>query len=148
VYGQTIALTITGEQGNALSFQYLNAGPGFQYTVSGLPSGVYRYKASTTLSGQAVSDQGQFVLKDQALEALHTTADFGLLRSIAKQSKGGFWPHAQFSQAQESLLSNRPPDIIHTEESLTDVLRLPWLFALLILLASFEWGLRKFKGGY
>lgn len=148
VFGQNINLSIKNEKGEEKSYTYVNVGANFRYIVRGLEEGVYEYTASTVINGTKESSSGQFSLRSQELEALNTTANFSMLRQLAKQSGGDFYTPQQLDQLQQRLIENRDPDVIYTDEVSVSLLHAWWPFALLMLLAALEWGIRKFKGGY
>jgi hypothetical protein len=148
IYGQQVSLSVWDERREEQSFAYTHAGPGSQYVVRGLKAGVYRYKATTTLDGQPVSVEGQFSIREQELEALQTTADFGMLRLLARETGGAFFMASEAEALQERLLRQPPPEIIHTQETTDLLLHEWWPLLLLALLAAVEWLVRKLKGGY
>ncbi len=148
VFGQKVELKITNEAGESNSYTYVNGSGNSQYKVSGLEQGVYKYVASTQIERKTEVNSGQFTVKALELEALNTTADFNLLRNLANQSEGQFYDYENWAQLSTQLTSAQFPKIIHTQEEFEELMNLHWLMVALILLASFEWFMRKFKGGY
>lgn len=148
IYGQTVQLEIIPEKGNKSTFSYLNGSEGFRYKVSGLGQGVYSFRASTVLNGKTEISEGQFAVKEIQAEALNTRADFNLLRQLARQSGGLFYPFQEIERLIAQLESLQATAVIHTTEENKEILFLKWLCFLLILLAAFEWFVRKYKGGY
>ncbi|MGB0525128.1 MAG: VWA domain-containing protein [Flammeovirgaceae bacterium] len=148
IYGQKVELKISNEKGETNSYNYVNSSAGFKYRVNGLEQGVYRYSASTQLEGKREVSSGQFTIKALEIESVNTTADFNLLRNLAKQTDGKFYLNTELSQLQNDLLATEHPKIIHSQEEFEEWLNLEWLLGLLVLLAAFEWFMRKFKGGY
>lgn len=148
IYDQKINLAITGEDNKVRSYSFTTSQSNSRFNITGLPQGVYRYKASATVLGKAQTSEGEFTVKEMQLEALNTTADHTLLRQLAQQSSGRFFLPQQVDQLQSILTSNKPPDIIQTNEELLEIINLKWIFFLLLFLATVEWGLRKYSGGY
>ncbi|MEN7551003.1 VWA domain-containing protein [Rapidithrix thailandica] len=148
IYGQKIDLQITNEANETSSYTYTNSGPGFQYKVNGLSQGVYRYQATTQLNGKTEVSAGEFTVRELEIEAINTTADFNLLRNLAAHTNGQFYQANELKQLQTDLTQNKLKDLIHSQEEYEDLSNLKWLLIALALLASFEWFLRKFKGGY
>lgn len=103
---------------------------------------------------QAVANQvpgavtGEFVVRDEQLEALNPTADFNLLRQLSQQTGGQFFTGNQFGDLQKYLLNRQVPDRLRASEELRESINLRWLFFVLLLLLTAEWGLRKYLGGY
>ncbi len=148
IYGQKVDLQLTDEKGNRTNYTYTNASEGFKYKINGLPQGIYRFKASTVIEGKQESATGEFTVRELQIEALNTTADFNLLRQLAKQTGGIFVKSEELDQLKEKLLAAQAQSIIHSSEEISELIHLKWLFFLLIGLVSVEWFVRKFRGSY
>ncbi len=148
IYGQKVDLVLTSETGKTTSYTYVNSTEGFRYRVSGLGQGVYRYRASTVMNGKTESASGEFTVKEMQLEALNTTADFGMLRQLATQTGGAFYQPDNLDQLAQQLGAEKSASIIHSTEEMRELLHRQWLFFVLVLLVSVEWFVRKFKGAY
>lgn len=148
-YGQSVKLDITSENGKRQTYNYTNADGSSRFELSGLTAGVYRYQATTSLNGgKQEQASGEFIIKDLQLEALNLTADFGMLRQLATQTDGYFVKPAQMEQLIEKLTSQKAPDRLDSTEEMTELINRKWLFFLLLLLVSLEWGTRKYQGSY
>ena len=148
IYGQEVRLDISNEKGETQNYTYTHTEENPRFEISGLPEGVYRYRASTNLRNGPEQVSGQFVVKNTDLEAQNTTADFGMLRELARQSGGQFVQPATVESLVQMLTTNRPPDRLDSTEQMAELIQLKWLFFLLLLLATVEWGLRKYSGSY
>ncbi|MEM1137749.1 MAG: VWA domain-containing protein [Bacteroidota bacterium] len=148
ISGQKIDLQITNEEGENRSYNYVNNSTSFRYTVNGLEQGIYKYKASTMLNGQIEVSQGEFTVKKLEIESVNTTANFNLLKNLAKQSGGQFYNASELQKLEAQLVSNKKPDVIHSQEEFQEILNIEWILALIILLATTEWVIRKVKGAY
>lgn len=123
------------------NFYNLNAGP--------LGAGNYRYSALTVWNGKTYTAGGQFRVIGQALEALQTTADFGLLNGLAEQYGGQFYYPDQISRIADDLKKNpRLKTVLRSQVSTEPLIDWKWLFGLLVLALSAEWWARKRSGGY
>lgn len=116
--------------------------------MSGLADGVYRYAASTIMKGKEERVSGQFVIRNADLELSNTTADFGMLRDLARRSGGTFMTPASLQQFIQKLKNDRPADRLDSTEDMVELIYLKWLFFLIVILLGAEWGLRKYHGGY
>jgi hypothetical protein len=148
LYDQQINLSITDEKGMARNYSYATTESNSRFDISGLPQGVYRYKAIAKVLGKEELSTGEFVVKDLQLEALHTTADFGILKQLSQQTGGKFYNNTQIEQLKTQLLSHNAPDKIDSTEELKELINLRWLIILILLLSTIEWTLRKYWGGY
>ena len=148
IYDQKIRLDLTDEKGKVRTYSFTTTESSSRFEVSGLPTGVYRYKASATVLGKAQTSEGEFTVKELQLEALNTTADHHLLRQVAQQSNGRFFLPQQMDALQQLLTANRPPDVLQSSEELREIIHLKWIFFILLALATAEWAIRKYSGDY
>jgi hypothetical protein len=148
VYGQKIDLKITNEEGVSTTYAYANSEHNSRFEVKGLPQGVYRYTATTQAGSKTEKSEGRFTIKEIMLEALQTTADHELLRQLAHKNKGAFVAATSLPLLADSIIASKPKNILHTNEELIELISMPWLFFLLLALASVEWFVRKYNGGY
>ena len=148
VYGQKTDLKITDENGKSIGYSFVNSENNSRVELKGLSPGIYRYSATTTLDGKPEKNEGEFTIKELMLEAINTTANHQLLRSLSTQTKGQFYFPNQFDALAKYLKENSVKSIIHTNEEFVELIHLPWLFFVILALASFEWFMRRYKGGY
>lgn len=148
VYGNTIKLDVRNESGAVTNYSYVISPGSARYRMGGLKEGVYRFTASTVVNDKTETINGQFLVRAQNLEAQNLTADFGLLRRVAQQSGGKFYPATQINQLTTDLQQVKAASLIHTEETFNQLINLKWVFFLLLTLISAEWFMRKYLGGY
>jgi hypothetical protein len=147
IYGPTVQLSLTSERGTR-SYSYTVTEGNTRFSISDLPAGVYRYRATATVLGRAEVATGEFVVKDEQLEALNPTADFNLLRQLSQQTGGRFFTAGQFDNLRQYLLDRQVPNRLRSTEDLREPINLRWVFFILLVLLTAEWGLRKYYGGY
>lgn len=148
VYGNTISLELTDEAGKKNQYSYVTSPGNARYEIGGLKEGVYRYRSSTEINGKKEEVRGQFLVTAQQAELQNLTADFGLLRKLSATTGGRFYKVSEFEALKTDLSKKEATGIIHSEEKYDSLLNLKWVFFLLLTLASLEWFLRKFYGGY
>ncbi len=148
IYGQKINLQLTNAEDKTTAYNFTTAEGNSRFELSSLPKGVYRYNASTVLKGKNEVVSGEFVVQNQQLEALNTTADHGMLRKLAAQTKGKFYQASQIDQLVNQLTANPPPERVQSREETQEMINLKWLFFVLVALATIEWGTRKYMGAY
>jgi hypothetical protein len=148
IFNQELKLDITDEKGKVRSFSYTTTRDNSRFEITGLIEGVYRYKASTQVLGKDEFVDGQFIVRNTDLESLNTTADFNMLRTLASQNNGKFFLANQLEKLKDFLLSNKAPDKVTSEEEMNEFINLKWVFFVLLLLATLEWGIRKYLGSY
>ncbi|TLM89559.1 VWA domain-containing protein [Hymenobacter jeollabukensis] len=146
VYDQQISLTLTDEQNRPRTFRFTNRPNGGPLRLGPLPGGVYRYTARATVAGQAQEDRGELLVQEQQLEAGAAHADHNALYQLAQRSGGRLYYPQQLQQLEQQLLQAKFKPVIYSQEELKDLIDEPWLFLLLVLLASAEWAIRRYSG--
>ena len=148
VYDRPVRLDIVDEKGITRSFNYTPTATNSRFEISRLPQGAYRFKASVNVNNRAEQATGQFVVRDLQLEALNTTADHGLLRQLAQQTGGQFYSPNNVDALVKKLVEQPRPARLSSTEEMNEIINWKWLFFVVLTLASIEWGLRKYFGGY
>jgi hypothetical protein len=150
LYDKPVRLDITDERGIIRNFNYTPTAENSRFEISRLPQGAYQFKASiaATPGGKAEQASGQFVVRDLQLEALNTTADHGLLRQLAQQTGGQFYSADRLDALVNSLTTKPHPARLSSTEEMNEIINWRWLFFVILILITVEWGLRKFYGGY
>jgi len=148
VVGNKVSLTITDENSNKTNYSFVPLSENSIYKISGLAEGVYRYNAATEINEKKYYSSGQFVVRKLNKEALNPVADFDLLRKVASKSKASFFKITQTHELITEIESLNPVSSIHTTEKDEPLINFKWLMIFLMLLATSEWFLRKFYGGY
>ncbi|WP_018621289.1 hypothetical protein [Spirosoma luteum] len=148
LYDKPVQLAISDEKGITRSFNYTPTADNSRFEISRLPEGAYRFRASVTINNKAEQSSGQFVVRDLQLEAINTTADHGLLRQLAQQTGGQFYNASQTDELVRTITTKPHPARLTSTEEMNELINWRWLFFVVLLLVSVEWGLRKFYGGY
>lgn len=122
-----------------------HSGSGYTINLGTLSPGQYSYTASTTFAGKGYKTSGVFVVEALNLEQLNTVADHGLLNTISETTGGKMLMPEQLSQLSQ-LLHERDDmkSVLYAHTRYTSLLGLVWLFVLIVLLLSVEWGVRKY----
>lgn len=112
-----------------------------------LPAGTYRYHASTVYEGEDLTADGVFVVEDFDLEGVNLVADHTLLRTLAHTTDGAVVPADSVEQIA-ALLQGRTDikTLISSRMRYDELLQMPWLLAVILLLLSMEWVVRKYNG--
>ncbi len=149
VYGNTIDIALKHEDGKTSNYRYVTGpGAGNRYRIGGLAEGIYRYTAKTVVNGKDETVTTEFLVVEQNQELRNLTADFGLLRKVAESTEGKFYTAGEVEKMTAELSAMEAKSTIHTEENFNPLINLKWFFALLLLLISGEWFLRKYAGSY
>ena len=148
IYGNSISLEITDEQGKKRSYSYTTSPGNSRYQIGDLEEGVYRYRARTTLEQKPEEVRGEFAVVKRQAELQNLTADFDLLKALSKNTGGKFFNASNIDGLKAELQTTKAQTVIHSEESYDTLINLKWVFLLLLILATFEWTFRKYFGSY
>jgi len=139
---------------------YNKAGKEFQFTMSRtentytlnagvFPIGNYKFKAEVKLDDRILSQQGEFSVSALQIETAITIADHQLLNAIAAETGAEvFYPGKTDDLVTAIKKNENLKSISFMHKRLEDLLNLPAVFALLVLLLSLEWFIRKRAGSY
>ncbi len=119
-----------------------------RFELSTLVPGVYTYEATARVLGKEEISNGQFVVTDTDVEMQNTTADFSLLRTLARENQGDFVYADQIMELRNTLEENGLINRVVAQEDLKDLIHLRWILGLILVLATLEWVLRKYFGSY
>jgi hypothetical protein len=145
----TINLTLTGPQGKKYTNRFNVSGNHYSLDLGTLPSGTYKWTASTTHEKKKYSKSGVFVVEDIGLEQATNTANHGVLKQLSKNSGGKFSSINGYEKLLDQLEARN--DITTIERMTIDFWNLvdSWGFLLLIaLIFSSEWFLKRYFGAY
>ena len=148
VYGNTIDIAITDEQGKKYNYSYVTSPGNSRYQIGGLEEGVYQFQSKTTINGTPEQVRGEFAVIKRQTELLNLTADFELLKKLSSNTGGNFYHVNQLDQLTADLTQVEASSVIHSEETYDSLINIKWVFWILLLLISLEWFARKFMGSY
>lgn len=148
IYEVEVDLMISNETGEKKTFKYVTNKNNTQYRVSNLPEGLYQYTASATIKGEKLTSKGEFTVKSLQIETLNLTANHNMLKQLAEESGGTFFEVFNIDNLIDKLENQQAKGKIYTSEAYLPIINLKWLFFLLMLLITTEWGIRKYIGSY
>jgi len=148
IFDQKIDLTLTDEEDNIYEYSYVISNANSQFRISGLEPGVYHYSAKTNLNGEIKNNTGMFSIKKLLIEISNLKANFNMLRELSRRTSGRFYSISNIQELTNEIPSANNPSLIYSSESYLAIINLKWIFFLILILISLEWGIRKYLGGY
>lgn len=148
IFDQNIRLKVKPQGGTEKVYDFTITEGTSRFELSTLPPGVYSYEATARVLGREEISGGQFVVSDTDLETQNTTADFSLLRTLARENQGDFVPASHIFELRNSLEEKGLINRVVAQEDLKDLINLRWILAVILALATAEWVLRKYFGSY
>lgn len=135
--------------GKEFTFTFNKLGKGYQLNAGILPTGGYTFRAMTNFNGQNLVYDGQFSVRPIELELFETTANHAVLRQLSQKFGGETIFAPQLASLAEKIKSRESiKPVIYESAKTRSVINLKWIFALLALLLSVEWFLRRYFGAY
>jgi hypothetical protein len=144
-----VKMKITNSVGEEFDFVFDVRGNDYYLNAGNLPTGDYSFSAEVEISGKTYTENGSFTVIPVNFENTDLKANFEMLSQLAVLSGGKFYlPDQSKELAAEIKDSNRLVATNYFQEMISEILNLKWVFALILLLLSMEWFLRKFWGIY
>ncbi len=144
-----VQLELKNEAGKTFPFTFTRSGKAYRLDAGMFPAGEYSYTANTNVGGQTYTATGRFVVKPVVAEIINTTADHGLLNTLAQRNKGKMVLPAQANSLVQLITQNEEiKPVSHSETKVEEPIKLGWIFALIFLLLSAEWFVRRRSGAY
>ena len=142
-----VKVVIKNEQGKVFNYTFSKFGNTYQLNVGTLPAGNYTYVASTSLGDKNYKANGAFYVSTLIVEYQQTTANHQLLYSMSQQTNGKMLqPISLLSIADELEKSDQVKTINYEDRKYEELINFKWLFALILVLLSTEWFMRKRNG--
>lgn len=142
-----VSIDLQGKSGKKYSFLFSKVGNSYQLDAGFLPSDEYSFTAKTKLGQTPYSATGDFLVEEIHAEATQTTANHQFLYNLSKQSGGQMLMPNQINSLENLIPKNEKfKTISYEENSYESLINLKWVFAVMMLLLSLEWFLRKRNG--
>jgi hypothetical protein len=148
IYGQKIDLTIKHENDSAQSYSYVISPANTRFRISGLEPGVYQYTARSRINGEESQVSGMFSVRKMQIETTTLTANHQLLKELSRRTGGKYYGIPQLNQLEQELQQKEIKSMIISSENYLAIINMKWIFFVLLLLLTLEWGFRKYLGGY
>ncbi len=144
-----VNLEVVDSSGKKYPFALNKNGNTYSLNIGNLSAGKYTYTATTSYNNKEQKVSGNLVVVSQNLEEMNTTADFGLLNQLASAYHGEFVYANQIASLKDKIAKNKAvTSILRSETTTESLISWKWLFAILLLLLSLEWFIRKRMGLY
>ncbi|KLT65914.1 hypothetical protein [Pedobacter sp. BMA] len=142
-----VNLQVKNGAGKVFNYVFSKTENAYQLDAGIMPAGSYSYVASTSMGGQKFTATGSFYVNALIAEFQQTTANHQLLNTIARQTNGKlFMPADLIKIADEILRNDNIKTISYEDRKYNELINMKWLFAVIMLLLSMEWFLRKRNG--
>ena len=145
---EEVTITISGADSASYPFTFTRTSNAYYLNAGNLRPGSYTYTARAG-SGTDRVRTGEFTVTASRLEKLNTQADHALLFNLARKYGGDmYYPDQLEDLAAEIRNRDDIKTIAYSQKTFSELLNIPYLMALILLLLSLEWFVRKRAGGY
>lgn len=144
-----VTIIIKNSDEKEYPFTFKKSKQAYELNIPGFGEGNYEYTAKTQWAGKDYSYSGKFSIQATQLEAFQTEANHQILYQLAEETKGGFYEVSNLGQIADNISQDNriKPSSFDVEEN-QSILNYKFLFFLILLLLTFEWGMRKYLGAY
>ncbi|MEW6196292.1 MAG: hypothetical protein AB1521_14170 [Bacteroidota bacterium] len=141
-----IKLILTGRQNQKTEISFSKVRDGIYQSLYNAESlGDYSFNADATFNGTLLkSNTGKFNVTESEIEKLDTRMNINLLKQIANQSGGKYYPLGNSSQSIDEIKKSIPnfkKDKLSYSE--TEIWSNEWIMIIIISLFAIEWFIRK-----
>ena len=142
-----VKLELKNNEGKNFSFLFTRINNSYQLNAGILPAGEYAYEANTEIGAKQFKAKGKFTIKALNLESRQSTANIGLLNSLAKRSGGKMLMPNEIGNLADLIRKNENiKTVVYEDKHYNEFIDLNWVFALIIGLLAIEWFFRKREG--
>lgn len=144
-----VQLELQNTEGEVYTYGFGRSGNSYRADLGSLPAGDYTWTAKTTVGGKILVESGELTLAALQLESARMEADHSLMYRLAIENGGElFLPNETGKLADSILMSDDLVTLSYERTKLSDAINLWIILAILLLLLSIEWLLRKWSGTY
>lgn len=144
-----VKMTITDANKKSYPFTFSKTDNAYSLNAGNLPVGNYRFRAETKLGDKLYAESGEFSISALQLESLESVANHQLLYTLAEKSGGQMLYPSQMPNLSKLIEAREDvKPVTYSQKKLKDLINLKWVFALLMILISAEWFMRKRSGAY
>lgn len=142
-----VSITIKNEAGTAYKFLFSRTESAYQLDAGTLPSGNYTYAAVTRFGDKTYTAHGVFYVNAITAEYQQTVANHQLLNTMSIQTGGKMVMPEDLLKLSEVIKANdQIKTLTYEDRKYEELINFKWLFALIMVLFTLEWFLRKRNG--
>lgn len=142
-----VNVVLKNERGNTYKFLFSRTDAAYQLDAGTLPAGNYSYTATTLLGKKTETAHGMFYINQMIAEYQQTLANHHLLYTMSAQTAGKMYqPQDLLKLVSEVKMNKEIKTLSYEDRKYEELINFKWLFALIMVLLTMEWFLRKRNG--
>ncbi len=144
-----VSITISNADNKKFPYTFSKTSNAYHLNAGMMPAGEYKFEAKVKQGSKLYTQHGEFSVIPLQIEYTNTIADHQLLFSLAKKHDGEMiYPNELEKLSQKLNNRNDIKSVSYTQNKLSDLINLKWIFILILFLLSLEWFIRKRNGAY
>lgn len=143
-----VVINITDSLRRSYTYRFEPDGNAYSLSLEGLFPGIYQFTASVQDNRYPFKQSGQFSVSSFNPELISLTANHEILRQIAELSGGTFFKLENKDLWVEKMRQNNVATREKKFVRYASLIEWPYLFFVLLLMATIEWAWRKWEGYY
>ena len=143
-----IELKLTNEKGDVFDFVFNSGSGSYKLELDTRESGIYQYYSTVTHKNQKYEETGEFVIVKKNFESQQLIANYDLLYKLTERNDGGLIALSNMAAVEKILMDKDVKNKISYSQTYSGLNNIPMVLALILLLLSLEWVLRKYLGTY
>jgi hypothetical protein len=144
-----VNITIKNEEGKSFPFSFNKVSNAYRLNAGMMAVGEYKYEARVKVGEKLYTQRGEFSISALQVELTNTIADHQLLNTLSKKHSGELFFPQNLDQLAETISKREDiKSVSYTQNKLSDLINLKWIFFILLALLSIEWFMRKRNGAY
>ncbi|MBU2559173.1 MAG: hypothetical protein KJ578_15445 [Bacteroidetes bacterium] len=137
------------QQGLNYNYEFVRRKNDYQLNAGSLEEGIYTYEATASYAGELLKETGRFSVKRSVLEGRQLVAEVNRMRQLAALTGGKTYDLSALNMLLSDLQNDeRLVTVSHQEKRFDPLINLEFILAILLVLLSVEWLLRKIFGDY
>lgn len=147
IQDKELSIKISGDNGRNYHFGFSKNGKGYELNAGRLGPGIYSYEAKVSNATGYPTKKGKFSVQAIQTELVQTKADHQLLNAMAIETGGTlFYPNETEKLIGDLKENAQIKPIVYEEQEVELLINFKWLFAIILLLMTGEWFIRKWNG--
>ncbi len=146
--GGDISFNLKNSSNEVFEYAFGESGMKYSLDLGALEAGDYTYDAKAIIASETFRLNGSFTVKKMMLEQKDSHANASLMYQWANKTGGSLYYPDQLNEIKDKISQSNLSSISYKTESFSDMIRLNWLFFIIVLFLSVEWFLRRFYGSY
>ena len=144
-----VSLKLVDDSARTYPLNFSRKGMAYSLDAGVLRPGNYNYVAEVLYGGEKLAQNGSFSVSPVVVEMMQTRADHSPLHLMARNSGGQVVYPGEMMQLIQILESkDEIKTVVSQKKIYSEIIHLKWIFALLLLLLTFEWFFRRWLGSY